>query len=241
MSEKAVGVFSNSLPREKKSVKLPSGRTVTVLEMTGKEEMLLKTRQDKIYETINSFLCASTENLDENPGHPSVKDFDEMLLEDRAYILMSIRVLTHGSILEHKMKCSECGAESVNEIDLQSILDEAKPYPKGADREVGLRLEIGELFYELPTGATERKVSTAADKNMATLLKCLKLWEKTPQGPIVVRVEDLKSKYTAALRKSVKEHSGSVENIVKVSCSGCGREEMVNVLGERDFLLPNSM
>lgn len=241
MTNKVVGVFGQNHPREKKEITLPSGRKVTVLEMTGREEMLLKIRTGKVYDALNAFFGALTEGLDGKEGHPDAKQLDEMLVQDRNLILLEIRRLTHGDVVERKGKCGQptCGADMEHEIDLKDVVATLKPYPHGDQREFSVKTAAGEIFYELPTGNSERSLeSDNGELNINSHLSKLRLWEVTPSGNMPVRVEDLKSKYIVALRKSVRDNSAVLDTTVTLTCPRCHGENTVNVLGDRDFLFP---
>lgn len=241
MNNKAVGVFGQNHPKEKKEITLPSGRKITVIEMTGREEMLLKIRTGKVYDALNNFFAALTENLDGKEGHPELRQLDEMLIQDRNLTLIEIRKLTHGPIIERKGECSnkDCGATMEHEVDLDSVLATLKPYPRGNQREFSVKTDIGEIWYELPTGANERRLETVTgDLNINSQLSTLRMWEVTPAGNMPVMLDDLKSKYIAALRKSVRENSSTLDTTVKLLCQECGEENTVNVLGDRGFLFP---
>jgi hypothetical protein len=106
MSDGKIGAFSSPFDREKREFTLPSGRRVTVLETTGREERIISQLKNvDRYDKINEYLSGVTENLDGKPGSQDPSVFEAMLTGDRTYILMCSRVLTHGPVMTYQLKC----------------------------------------------------------------------------------------------------------------------------------------
>ena len=171
------GFFSGLPEREKTKITLPSGRTVTVLETTGREEKILSRVQDrnKLMETIAAYLAGVTEDLDGDAGRVPPSKFEDMLVGDRYAILIHARLLTHGPIVNHKASCGDCKAQNEHEIDLQEILDTTKPYPAGDTRNFSVKLGDGVLHYDLPTGKSEERALKEKDSDINSKLRCLHL------------------------------------------------------------------
>ena len=236
-----VGFFSGLPNREKSRITLPSGRKITVLETTGREEKILSRMRDrsKVAETILEYLVSVTEDLDDQKGKISPVQFEEMLVGDRIFILLHARVLTHGSMVRHKHPCPECGSQSEHEIDTQPVIDAMKPYPGGDQREFSLDLGGGVLHYELPNGRHEAKIAKQKDLDINSKLRFLRMWEVTSQGNFPVSLDSLKSKQIAALRQDLRSHECLIDTLVELTCPQCDRVSTVDIVGMSDFLFPS--
>jgi len=235
-----IGVFGAGAVRLEKEIKLPSGRTVTVLETTGKQEALFNDLSpSELPSVINRYLAEVTTNLDGVSGHPDVLAFDKMLLGDRTAILLSCRILTHGNILEYTLDCSQCGKKSDHEIDIQKIVDDIKPYPENDQREFSVDLDGGTLYFELPTGLTEKKLLKTGKPDVNKKLKVMRVWEKTEKGTFPVDVDSLKSRHLAALRKAVKDKECEIDATAILVCPDCGKHHTTGVVDNVNFMFPH--
>lgn len=244
MSEtQKAGYFSGLPEREKVKVNLPSGRSVTVLETTGREEKILSRIQDrtKLYETIAAYLAGVTENLDDVEGPVPASKFDDMLVGDRVYILLQARLLTHGPIIRHKHSCTGCDQTNEHEVDLKEIIDTTKPYPNGDQREFSVTLGDGILNYELPNGRTEAKLAREKNTDVNSKLKFMRIWEVTKSGNFPVSVDGLKSKHISTLRQSLRENECMIDTLAELHCPSCGKVSHVDIMGMADFLFPSAM
>ena len=242
MTQPNASFFSNIPEREKREILLPSGRRITVLETTGKEEKILnKILQDntKIPETMAQFLSGVTESLDGVDGAPSREAIDNLLVGDRMAILINCRILTHGAGINHNHTCGNCGSSGEYEIDLQHILDSMKPYPEGDKREFSIKIGNGVLYFELPNGKSEAKIHRQKESDYNAKLRSIRLWEESPVGALPVNLDNLKSSQIAELRSAVREKECVLDTMVTMTCQNCGRSEKSDVLGIASFLFPN--
>lgn len=235
------GVFSSSAEREKKEITLPSGRKVTVLETTGEAERLLSSIQkNQDLSVINRFLVLVTENLDGKKGKPAESDFKNMLTGDRSFILLNVRKITHGSLVEFNLDCPSCGSKSDHDLDLEESLQEMESYPNGDERVFSVDVGPGKIFFELPSGDTELKIAKTKNPEINTKLRSMKLWEETDNGKFPINLDMLKSKWIVELRKALKENEYKLDTTASVQCPNCNHVSHVDIMGSIDFLFPAS-
>jgi len=240
--EKNSGVFSRTMDRDKAEVTLPSGRKLVVLETTGREERLLsRLEKNKNLDAINEFLASCTENLDGKAGHPAPKDFKKMLTGDRTAILLHVRKLTHGATIDYTHVCQSCASKSEHHIDIDDSLETMKPYPHGDKRDFEVKVGPGVLHYELSTGETEAKIAREDTPDINTKLRSLRLWEQAETGRLPVNIDQLKSKWIAEIRKAVKDAECVLDTMVEVQCPKCSVVARIDMVGNLDFLFPNSL
>ena len=48
-------------------------------------------------------------------------DVSNMLLDDRFFLLVELRKKTKGEVLEYQIECPECGSQSINRVNLDSL------------------------------------------------------------------------------------------------------------------------
>lgn len=239
---KSLGAFSGSHERSNREVILPSGRKITVLETTGKEEQILSKLKDRKPGILEEYLCSVTEKLDGAKGNPTSQQMLDMLSGDRTMILMYVRLLTHGEIVTYKLSCKDCNAKSEHEINIEQIIHESKPYPFREQKEFFLDLPEGKIYYELSTGETEKKIAGFKDPDINTKLACTRIWEVLEDGTkMPIKIENLKSKYISTLRKEMKEKENVLDTVTTLRCPTCKSDTIVDAVVNADFLFPNSM
>lgn len=234
--------FFSALPeRDEKEIELPSGRTITVMETTGREEKIAGKFNDnsKQADVIAQFLAGVSKNLDGKEGPVTREALDNMLIGDQVRILIESRILTHGPLLTYKTDCAGCGSYGEYELNIQDILDKATPYPCGDQRKFSVELDGGVLYFELADGKVQTKNLRTQVPDANTKLRNMHLWEEGPDGPLPVSVDTLKSRQISKLRQAVREKEYEMDTILSFKCTSCGRTDSVNIIGVPSFLFPN--
>lgn len=237
-----LGAFSQAQPREKKEIILPSGRRAVVMETTGREEHVIsKIGQNvsKMALLLNEYLAGVVESLDGVSGKPAPVDFENLLAGDRLAILLHVRILSHGETMEYKLTCGNCSAQSEHILQLNPIIESIRPYPNGDHREFSVKVGPGEIFFELPDGKVEEKLSMLKKREVNSKLACMKLWEYNAQkAKLPIILDELKSKYIVVLRKAVKDLECSIDTSVQMDCMQCGTSQTFDLMGDLNFLFP---
>jgi hypothetical protein len=237
-----LGAFGRTPTRDSLEVNLPSGRKITILETTGQEEKLFRFNGKKnLADLVNKFYAGICRNLDGKEGQTTPIQFEEMLIGDRTAILFYSRIVSHGSLMNYTLDCPHCESKSEHEIDIQEIMDKIKPYPLGEAREASAVLSQGTVYFELPTGVTEKKANEKDDIDVNAQLQLVNIWEKTANGRMPIRLENLRAKDIALLRKALRDNQCSIDSIVKVICTSCEKISRINLAGDAAFLFPNMM
>lgn len=244
MNQQPMGHFSSVPERAESRITLPSGRKITVLEMTGKEETMLSSgfsKKNKHHEVINKFLQSLVKDLDEEQGTPSMQEIENLLTGDRSALFLHIRDLTHGNIVELELECKSCTAKTTHEIDIAPILEGIKPYPNGDERDFSVEIGGHKLFFSLPDGKVEKKVSDRAKREIDVNIKlhCMRFWEETPNGRLPVDVSNLRSKDLGIVRKQLKELECDIDSIAHITCPECGDASTASLVENPRFLFPS--
>lgn len=240
-NEKPLGHFGAKFERAEKEITLPSGRKAVILETTYEEEKILsKLLPSDPATAIIRYLTRVVKTLD-GKGDLATSDFDDLLMMDRTAILLNVRVLSHGPIHSFKFDCDDCenGKEQENEVDVQKIIDEIKPYKNGSRKEFSVTLDGHELFFELPDGRVERRVAQFKEPDVNKKIGAMSLWEETSKGKIPVRAQDLRSRHLSLIRKALNELEASIDTVAKLKCRECGSVTRSDLVGDPNFLFPH--
>ena len=234
-----------------KTITLPSGKTATVREMTGKEQRGF-TDRNKINNgtAINELLasCVDTINDESLPNDPAARlaIVNNLLSGDRQTLLFNIRKESLGSDFHFKTKCTNCKTEGDWEVNLA---DDAAfpiiPYKLGDERvlEYDSKIRTGLHFrVNLIDGVAELKALKR--RNTADLLTDLELRNPQAKDPasgnyIPVQLNKMGDKLIAEMRTIVREHEGSQDTKVTVFCPNCNSEVQFDLLQQPDFMIPS--
>jgi len=187
---------------------------------------------------VNRLLIDSIKDLDGAAGTVSETQVDDLLQGDRLAIILYLRVLTHGPIITYKLDCPSCKQKSEHEIDIQPVLDSIVPYPNWNAREFSIDLSGSAVFFNLPTGVTEKKISESSLRDVNARLAAMDIWEKHGEGKMMLQIDTMRSRDIATLRKSVRDLECEIDSTVQVNCE-CGETFARGILENHDFLFPN--
>lgn len=233
-----------------KTLTLPSGKTATVREMTGKEQRGFTDRNKVNNGTaINELLAACVDTLNDEtlPADPKVRlDIVTNLLSgDRQTLLFNIRKESLGSDFHFKTKCPNCKVESDWEVDLA---DEASfpitSYKLGDERvlEYDSKVRPG-LHFRISFIDGNAELKALKRRHSADLITDLEL--RNPQvrdeagNYVPVILNKMGDKLIAEMRTIVKEHEGFQDTKVTVFCTGCNSEVQFDLLQQPDFMIPS--
>ncbi len=241
----------------------PSGMQLRIRGLKGKEGKLLADRTAARQGTVlDSLLEACTEEV-RDPGPYELKsngklDWNDVLLGDRLYVLLQIRLASFGPDYGFKTQCREatCRERFDYEIDLGKDLEIKR---MSAEDQETLKqrgtftttLDDGkEVRYRLATGADERRAakSRGSDGAMVEML-CLRITaiqgvgepdptSLKPVQTIRAYLEDLDWGELVHLMNALNEHDCGVNTQIEIECPVCGAVQEVQLPLERGFLLP---
>jgi hypothetical protein len=142
---------------------------VEVRELTGRDEEALarlKTSEKILQEILRrGVVRIGTEK-------PTDEILDALLSGDRDYLLMRIFAATFGREITARPYCPQCQKVHEEELDLLDAVP-MRYLDSPMDRRFTLEISKGEVVVDLPTGAVQRKMISALDKNTAELSSIL--------------------------------------------------------------------
>lgn len=241
-------------------VNLPSGylddagtvhETATIREMTGVEEDLLTATKTPVWQRMQKILenCVSVigavdrANLGAGPWSKVVKSLPAA---DRLFLIVELRKLSLGKFFSFKAQCTngECRHIASYEVDLDTFVikglpDKTKRFWDGALPRSGYK-----YVAKAQTGEDEERLDKVAKdtKDLTSLIILGRLIELNGQNPVTLdQVKKLSMVDREHLRKDFRDHEGSVEDKVDVTCSACGTDFQAEVeIGTPGFFFPTA-
>ena len=224
----------------------PSGGTLHVRPMTGHEEEILATpRFVKKGQAINMiFQRCIEENY--NP--------QELLTQDRTYLLIYLRGISYTPEYDVEIKCPECDTKFATTIDLNSLFVDYCPDDFGLEDLRGTLPKTGlEYTYRLSKGDDEREIQDYRDRRIknfdvagqaddtllyrsAMLVQDIAGVSQT--GQILQLLRELPIQDVAHLRNELNEPPFGVDTNVEIICPSCLAEFDIDLPLEANFFFP---
>jgi hypothetical protein len=237
-------------------VELPTGfldidgnlhKTVHLKEMTGVEEDILASKRINVTHKISKIIenCVTQIGPYKQGEAGWAQKISELVTTDRLFILIRIRILSLGSILNFKF---ECPNEDCKKISPQSVFLE--DFKISGLRDPMIRKWSGVLPRSKKT--FECKVQTGGDdEKQSSLLNSedsfsqVFLMRLSKLNGVEPKLEDIKSLSTydrQFLRAQLKNNEGEIDNTVEISCPHCETEVKHEMdIGTPDFFFPSEM
>jgi hypothetical protein len=190
--------------------------------------------------------------------NPLVK-LDDVLLGDKAAIMVGSRILGYGKNYEVSIPCPECEKKLETTIDLQDIPDKECPYflpeYKGRNEfplgplpitkkhitikfltngdERGIRAELEGL---------KRALKSDVDREVTTRLRRIitSIDGVTDGEPIRHFVDTLPARDAMYIRDHIRKSSPDIDLRSEFSCTSCGYEGRVDIPIDVNFFWPNA-
>jgi len=227
---------------------LPGGEVELYPIRVREEKVLSGMAQESFSKAINTLLrsCLKT-------------DFDpsKMILEDRFYLLLVLRVLSYGELYRFPIKCGSCSVKFQYKLDLNALETKmanpewAEPFattlPVSGDK-VEYRLlratdeeEISKLIRSsytslgTPPEGDQAYVYRLAFQVVSVNGKPLGLQEK------LLWLDDLIGRDSAKLQSEMDSKSFGVDSTVETKCPACGNEIVMAMPWSMEFFRPREV
>lgn len=229
---------------------LSSGK-LELYYMTAKHEDILTSRNliqkgvviDKLLEALIA--------------NPSVK-LDDLLLGDKAAIMVASRILGYGKDYDVNISCPECGESRTETIDLQNISDKECPYFtdefKGRNEFTWtLPTTKKTITFKFLTHEDERSIRVELEgikrtlksdisKEVTTRLKRSILAVEGDSNPEKVRqfIEALPARDAQAFREYLRKVVPDIDLTCHFECDKCNHEGRVEIPIDVNFFWPSA-
>ena len=214
-------------------VELPGGfiakdgsvvKYATVRELTGRDEEFIARGGNKSI-MLNNILVRGVERLGYNA--PSSNDLDSLLAGDRDALLLGIRKVTFGAIIDGSITCPSCAEKQDVVIDLDTDIEYTELADPLNDRVFEINLKAGKTEVGLPTGAVQKRLAdsmgkTAAERLTILLNGCLIAINDEPCNMVAADLGIVDRE--TLLEEIVKRNPGPRLEAVIKACKACGTD-----------------
>jgi hypothetical protein len=235
----------------------PSGLSGRIRGLKVREERILADRKlARSGSQVDELLKACwLETLEVGPyGFPleSPVNWDKVLVGDRFFALLKIRVLTYGPDYAFTLTCERPACRSnidwelsLDDLPVRLLNDSLREAFLGGNRLETRLPDAGcTVWFKLMTGADERRLSQQRkgnDKVLSALVAARVVEvEGVEERKRRAFLEDLSMRDANHLLEAFDEHDCGVETSLEVECQACGAQMQVELPFDRTFLMPAS-
>lgn len=206
-------------------------RIAEVKELNGRDEELIS-KSSNSGRTFSTILSCGVVSI----GGVKATDalLDELLSGDRDALMLGIYKATFGNTALIQSFCSTCETPQTVEVNIDTDIEMKKLLDPIADRSFTVRGREQDYLVSLPTGATQRELSTNLDKTMAELTSILLQGTVIEIGgrPVVSKQQVLS--FGLQDRKAISNeiadrNPGPQFNDTTVDCPDCGGKVAVPI------------
>ena len=227
-----------------------SSGTIEIYQVTAKhEDILSNANLLKKGTVLDEFLKAliATPNVTIN----------DLLIGDKNSLFIAARKSAYGEIYATKVKCTECGVESLVDINLDNVVEkdiDTSKLVKGDNKfaytlptsgksiTFGLLTHKDEAEIEQELKALAKMGANAASPEITTRLKyTIKSIEGDSDRSKVKNFVDtqLTAKDSLALRRFIRESTPDLDMTFEFTCPACGHQARVSIPLGANFFWPN--
>lgn len=227
-----------------------SSGTIEIYQVTAKhEDILSNANLLKKGTVLDEFLKAliATPNVTIN----------DLLIGDKNSLFIAARKSAYGEIYATKVKCTECGVESLVDINLDNVVEkdiDTSKLVKGDNKfaftlptsgksiTFGLLTHKDEADIEQELKALAKMGANATSPEITTRLKyTIKSIEGDPDRSKIKNFVDtqLTAKDSLALRRFIRESTPDLDMTFEFLCPACGHQARVSIPLGASFFWPN--
>ena len=213
---------------------------VKVREITGVEEDMLAAKNIPGGKKITQLLGNCLERLGPMTDKPMlVRCARDLLIGDRAFLMMAIRRVTLGDAFPFTLECPKCEKESMYTVDLSTLDIRKMPDPK--KRVYEDTLPNGKTVrWHCMTGKEEEVIAKFGPQD-ALSASILARLDTINGGPVVMPMMKAMSMLDREwLRSRFDDVEGGIDTTIQHTCPNCGRdfEDQLDV-GQTGFFFPS--
>lgn len=214
------------------SVDLPSGfriddkieKLIHFREMAGPEEDLLASKMATSAK-ISQLMANCTTAIGAISDKQRIRKLmDEMVITDRWFYILQLRILSLGANYEFQTSCPSCSQEDKVIFDLNNIVVTNPPDPMNLYREFTTSRGT-KIRWKIATGETEAKIEKMAnDHNAMTVGLYARVTEINDKPVSMNDVLSLAYVERGDLRKEIDKCEGTFDDTYDAICPKCAHE-----------------
>lgn len=229
------------------SCELPTGfriedaivQQATFRELAGPEEDILAGNMP-VSQKLSTIMANCTQSIGNVTDHGRIRKLmDQMVISDRWFYLVQLRILSLGADYKFQSKCPSCSHVDKVIFDLSQISVKNAPKADQLYREITLpsgkqaRLKVGD-------GISDAKIEKMANEtNAPTVGIYVRVSELNGKPADLADVKHMTMRDRAMIRQTIEEMEGEVDETYSAQCPKCGHEyEGELALDGRSFFSP---
>jgi len=226
-------------------VKLEDGeiaKKVLFREMAGQEEDILASPSLTMASKITSILANCTIELGTLKDPSQIrKAVEKLVMTDRWYYLVHLRIHSLGVLYKFEIECRECGKPDKQQIDLRELHVKNAPSPDKLIHETTLP-SGNKVRWKVADGLVDHQIQKMAKPanvaSVALFARCLEYNDAPPAG--LVQFVNMSMRDRTHLRRDIDKFEGDFDDKFKTKCPSCGNEyEGEMELDPQSFFYPS--
>ena len=197
---------------------------ITFRELAGPEEDILASNLP-VNQKLSTIMANCTKTVGSVAEGSKIRRLmDEMVISDRWFYLVQLRILSLGADYKFQSKCPSCGAVDKVVFDLREVKVKNAPKADQLYREITLpsgqtaRLKVGD-------GISDGKIEKLANEtNAPTIGIYVRVSELNNKPADLADVKQMSMRDRAAIRQAIEEMEGTVDESYSAQCPKCGHE-----------------
>lgn len=231
------------------SCELPTGvvhngetlKDVVFREMSGYEEDILANRKMSVSKKLSQVIANCITKIGNVEDRELINGMsDKLLITDRLFMLVQLRIASVGEILEFVSTCPECEKTDKKMFDLNNISINGAPKANNLFKEIVLPKSKKKLRIKAADAKIEEKIEKATnEKNAISLALFARIDSVDDAVPVMVDIMSLSTGDRSALRKAIDELEGKIDDEFETTCPHCAATYKGNVpITGVDFFFP---
>lgn len=236
-----------------REITCPSGMKAEVRGLKGKELKIFQdTKAARTGGFVDQILDACVVSMTD-PGPYKISGdrptWDDVLLGDKFYCLVQVRIETYGSAYEFTTQCPSCKFRFPWELDLEKLpvrklsKHDQEAFKHGHALITKVPSDGREVKFRLSTGKDEKTAAKAKSMDNALVrmmsLRILELAGESDRNKIQAFVDDCELSDLTKLLKEFDKRDCGLETSFEVQCPECTDTKEINLPLGMGFWLPN--
>lgn len=212
------------------SCELPTGfrvedqvvREISFRELAGPEEDILASNMP-VSQKLSTIMASCTRSIGSVVEPNQIRKLmDEMVISDRWFYLVQLRILSLGADYKFVTKCPACSHDDKVAYDLREVKVKNAPKADALYREVTLPTG-SKARLRVANGHSDAKIEKMANEtNAPTIGLFVRISELNDKPVDLVDVKQMTMRDRAFIRQTIEEMEGQVDESFEAQCPKCG-------------------
>lgn len=197
---------------------------ITFREMAGPEEDTLASNMP-VSQKLSQIMASCTKSIGTVSDPNKIRKLiDEMVISDRWFYLVQLRIHSLGSEYRFITKCPSCSQDDKVTFDLREVKVKSPPKADSLYREITLPSGTS-VRIKVADGMTDAKIEKLANEsNAPTIGLYARITEINSKPVDLADVKQMTMRDRAHIRQIIEESEGQLDESFSAQCPKCGHE-----------------